>query len=185
MGTLLDAIFSGCIPITTAISGVDERVLESIESYLPHEECERLLQAVAEHEARHGLPLVSRAAKPRPLLYQVIDGHAVRAHLPEIADLYARVREVAERRAGRALVPLHDSAADVNVNVTPAGGAYRWHYDRNHVTAILYLNVVSGGEIELYPKHRVLLPRGRLGRWQTAACTASAPSGEARSASRS
>lgn len=28
MGTLLDAIFSGCVPITTAISGVDDRVLE-------------------------------------------------------------------------------------------------------------------------------------------------------------
>lgn len=142
------------------------RGYDSIESYLPDEECERLLQAVAEHEARHGLPLVSREAKPRPLLYQVIDGHTVRAHLPEVADLYARVRALAERRAGRRLVPLDDAAADVNVNVTPPGGAYRWHYDRNHVTAILYLNDVVGGEIELHPNHRLLLPRGRLGRRQ-------------------
>jgi hypothetical protein len=44
----------------------------------------------------------------------------------------------------------------VNVNITPAGGSYRWHYDRNAVTAVLYLNEVNGGEIEAYPNYRLL-----------------------------
>ena len=36
------------------------------------------------------------------------------------------------------LAPLRNRAASVNVNVTQPGGEYRWHYDRNAVTAILY-----------------------------------------------
>jgi hypothetical protein len=45
------------------------------------------------------------------------------------------------------------------VNLTPAGGEYRWHYDRNAVTAILFLNAVEGGETEMYPNFRIRLPR--------------------------
>ena len=43
----------------------------------------------------------------------------------------------------------------MNVNITPPGGSYRWHYDRCPVTAMLYLNTVSGGEIEFYPNSRL------------------------------
>jgi hypothetical protein len=39
------------------------------------------------------------------------------------------------------------------------GGEYRWHYDRNAVTGILYLNQVSGGETEMYPGCRIYLGR--------------------------
>jgi hypothetical protein len=36
---------------------------------------------------------------------------------------------------------------------------YRWHYDRNAVTGILYLNEVSGGETEMYSGCRIYLGR--------------------------
>ena len=54
-----------------------------------------------------------------------------------------------------------------NVNITPPGGEYRWHYDRNAVTAIVYLNEVPGGETELYPNFRLRLKQrySRLQRW--------------------
>jgi hypothetical protein len=45
------------------------------------------------------------------------------------------------------------------VNITPVGGEYRWHYDRNAVTGILYLNEVSGGETEMYSGCRIYLGR--------------------------
>jgi hypothetical protein len=45
----------------------------------------------------------------------------------------------------------------VNVNITPSAGTYRWHYDRNAVTVLLYLNEVAGGEIEFYPQYRFFL----------------------------
>jgi hypothetical protein len=41
-------------------------------------------------------------------------------------------------------------------NITPPGGEYRWHYDRNAATAILYLNEVPGGETEMFPNYRLV-----------------------------
>lgn len=46
----------------------------------------------------------------------------------------------------------------------PPGGEYRWHYDRNAVTAILYLNEVPGGETEIFPNFRLVFRRGRCPR---------------------
>ena len=59
------------------------------------------------------------------------------------------------------LQPLSNQTACLNVNFTPAGGEYRWHYDRNAVTAILFLNSVDGGQTEMFPHFRV-----HLGRWK-------------------
>src|SRR5436853_6275797 len=57
----------------------------------------------------------------------------------------------------QSLFPLSERKAGVNVNITPSGGQYRWHYDRNEVTALVYLNEVKGGEIEFYPRYRLFL----------------------------
>ncbi len=66
------------------------------------------------------------------------------------------------RYAGASSTFIDDSRAACNVNITPPGGQYLWHYDRNLVTAVIYLNEVGGGETELYPNRRVLFPAGSL-----------------------
>jgi hypothetical protein len=58
-------------------------------------------------------------------------------------------------------VLIDDARAACNVNITPPGGQYRWHYDRNLVTALVYLNGVEGGETDLYPNYRIKWPWGR------------------------
>lgn len=55
------------------------------------------------------------------------------------------------------VVPIANRRVAINVNVTEPGGEYCWHYDRNAVTAILYLNAVAGGETECYPGYRIRL----------------------------
>ena len=60
------------------------------------------------------------------------------------------------------LAPLKNSRVAININITPPGGEYRWHYDRNAVTAILYLNEIEGGEVELFGNYRILLKSDRL-----------------------
>ena len=99
--------------------------------------------------------------------YFVIDGHQVEQHLPEIWRLYHRVNDVINKTCGRTLAPLENRRVGANVNITPPGGEYRWHYDRNAVTAIVYLNEVPGGETELYPNFRLRLKQrySRLQRW--------------------
>lgn len=126
-----------------------------------------LRAAVDRYVRERELPLVHRPHGDRPLRYHVIDGHQVARHLPALVEAASPVRGMAEALAGCELVPLPRKAAAINVNITPPGGTYRWHYDRNPVTAVLYLNDVSGGELEFYPHHRLVVGSGR-GRLQHA-----------------
>lgn len=142
--------------------------LELIDNYLSHAECEDLLRAIREFRKSHTLPLIHRKAAGRSLYYFVLDGDAVFGALPALVAIYGKVEQVVRERFGTQLRPLKNRAASVNVNITPPGGEYRWHYDRNAVTAILYLNMVAGGETEMYPEYRIHLGRrksARLQRW--------------------
>lgn len=138
--------------------------LEFINSYLSSAECEAILHSVREFRSAHTLPLIHRKSAGRSLRYFVIDGEMVHESLPALVDVYNRIAEIVRGRFGPDLAPLRNRAASVNVNITPPGGEYRWHYDRNAVTAILYLNTVAGGETEMYPDYRI-----HLGRWKNRA----------------
>jgi hypothetical protein len=141
-----------------------EKHLEFINSYLSRPECEAILDSIREFRSSHTLPLIHRKTAGRSLRYFVIDGEMVHESLPALVDIYNNIAEIVKQRFGRDLAPLRNRAASVNVNITPPGGEYRWHYDRNRVTAILYLNTVAGGETEMYPDYRI-----HLGRWKNRA----------------
>ena len=129
--------------------------------FLSEDECSALLKQIATYRSSHELPEVYRAAGDRPLHYRVIDGECISADLPDLISLYARINIIVNEAIGEELVPLEDRRVGLNVNVTPAGGTYRWHYDRNAVTAILYLNAVPGGETEIYPNYRLFMEGAR------------------------
>jgi hypothetical protein len=133
-----------------------ERALRDdvLEQFLSHAECDSLLAEVRAYAAAHDVPLIVREHEARTLRYRVIDGDAIHASLPRFVELYARVTEHI-RAIDPALEPLANQTASVNVNITPPGGEYRWHYDRNAVTAILFLNRCEGGETEMYPGFRL------------------------------
>lgn len=126
-----------------------------LDGFLGNGEVRALLAQIDRYRGEHALPRIRRPGRPRPLDYFVIDGVAIAAGLPDVQRLRDRVNHVVNECCGRRLAPLNNARAAVNVNITPPGGAYRWHYDRNAVTAILYLNDVEGGETDLYPDYRV------------------------------
>ncbi len=134
--------------------------------FLTDDECQALLNQIAAYRATHDLPEVFREAGDRPLHYRVIDGERIEAHFPDLVALYERVNELVNEALGEELEPLADRRVGLNVNVTPAGGTYRWHYDRNAVTAILYLNAVPGGETEIYPNYRLFMEGVRYSGFQ-------------------
>jgi hypothetical protein len=127
-------------------------------AFLHPGECADLLAAIEDYRQHHPLPVVSRPHAERPLRYQVIDGHQFPDAVPDADRLLARVHAQVEKTFGGPLVLIDDRRAACNINITPPGGAYRWHYDRNRVTALLYLNPVAGGETDLYPNYRVAGP---------------------------
>ncbi len=129
--------------------------------FLSPEECEQYYRSVRDYDRANGLPLIERQVRERSLRYKVVDGRIIAKALPEIDDLTARVEEALLRTCGPGLVPIDDAVAARNINVTPPGGEYRWHYDRNAATAIIYLNEVPGGETEVFPNFRLLIRGGR------------------------
>lgn len=137
------------------------------DGFLTPEECDHFLAHIAQYRAEHEVPEVYRKVRGRSLYYFVIDGHQVEQHLPAIWRLYEHVNEVVNKTCGQVLEPLENQRVGANVNITPPGGEYRWHYDRNAVTAIIYLNEVQGGETELYPNFRLRLKQrySTLQRW--------------------
>lgn len=135
------------------------------DNFIDDAECRRLLASIATYRRQHPVPVIRRAAGERALHYSVIDGERIGAHLPGVSALYGRVNRWVDAVCAQSLVPLDDARVSCNINITPPGGAYRWHYDRNAVTAIVYLNAVEGGETECHPHYRITLPATGA-RWQ-------------------
>jgi hypothetical protein len=130
------------------------------ENYLSPSQCEVLLEDLEAYKASNELPLIERLDAGRSLRYRIIDGDRIFHALPRLVSLYGEVLALV-RQLEPQLAPLSNQTAGLNVNFTPPGGEYRWHYDRNSVTAILFLNSVNGGETEMYPHYRIY-----LGRWK-------------------
>ncbi len=124
--------------------------------FLTERQCEFYLSLVENYRLSHDVPQIRRATGgERSLNYRVIDGLKIKKHLPEIQTLYRNVNETVNSTVGENLAPLKNEQVGVNVNITPPGGEYRWHYDRNKITGILYLNSVEGGETECSPNYRL------------------------------
>ena len=132
--------------------------LRIVDDYLSAGQCESILATIAAHRETDEPPLIDRPERGRSLRYRVIDGEAIERRLCELHALYVQTGEMIGAWSGAPLSPIADRVAGINVNITPPGGEYRWHYDRNEITAILYLNEVDGGVTEIYANHRVLLP---------------------------
>src|SRR5579859_2885178 len=108
--------------------------------FLTPEQCAQFLELVARYQQLHDLALIHREETDRPLHYKVINGEQIEQGLPEIQALYQQIEELATAISGTQMAPLSNKKVGANINITPAGGTYRWHYDRNAVTILLYLN---------------------------------------------
>ncbi|MGA7834425.1 MAG: 2OG-Fe(II) oxygenase [Acidimicrobiales bacterium] len=135
-------------------------------NFLSDEECEKYCESVQALDSSKGLPLIERKVRERSLRYKVVDGTRIAEALPEIDEVTRRVEAALLRTCGPGLAPIEDAVAARNINVTPPGGEYRWHYDRNAATALIYLNEVPGGETEIFPNFRILIRDGRYPRIQ-------------------
>lgn len=138
-----------------------DRGVEVVPTFLSATECENLLSAVADYRRTHELPVIFREEKGRSLNYIVMEGWRFHEALPDSETIVDRIRTQLESICGESLVLIDDARAACNVNITPPGGQYRWHYDRNLVTALVYLNGVEGGETDLYPNYRIKWPWDR------------------------
>lgn len=137
-----------------------------LENFVTENECANLVAQVNEFRREHDVPIIDRASGELPLRYAVIDGERIVECLPRVLRVYGSVSRLVQGLWRGVIEPLSDRRVACNINITQPGGSYRYHYDRNAVTAILYLNESEGGETECYPNYRVALTREAHSRWQ-------------------
>jgi hypothetical protein len=145
----------------TDATGFWRKGVDSVPGFLSHAECATLLAAISDYRLTHDLPVIYRQERERSLHYLVMEGSRFHEALPDSVALVDRIKLQLESICGESLVLIDDSRAACNVNITPPGGQYKWHYDRNLITALVYLNGVEGGETDLYPNYRIKLRGGR------------------------
>lgn len=133
-----------------------------IDDFVHSNLCAELLATVNDYRRRHTVPVIERRNGPLPLKYSVIDGDRIAQGLREVMNVYERVTRLVKQLCHDALEPLSDHKVACNINITQPGGSYRYHYDRNALTAILYLNATRGGETECYPELPFVARTGSL-----------------------
>jgi hypothetical protein len=128
-----------------------------LEDFATAAECAELVVQINEYRREHEVPVIDRPSGELPLRYAVIDGERIIECLPRVLRVYENVTRLVKGLWEKAIEPLSDRKVACNINITQPGGSYRYHYDRNAVTAILYLNQTEGGETECYPNYRLSL----------------------------
>ena len=129
-----------------------------MDSFLAPHECTAIIAAVDELNGLDRLIRVDRAGRTSISRFATINGTELEESIPRVAELYAEIRDFVRKVVSESLTPLENKSIGVSINVTAPGQQFAMHYDRNAVTAVIYLNTVErGGQMEFYPRHRILL----------------------------
>lgn len=144
------------------VSELQESGYLVIDKLFDHEKCSKILSWIEDYREQYTVQKVYRPMKERSLFYYVINGEQVEQKLPRIWQIYQDINQLVNQVSQQELTPLSSKLATVNVNIVPPGGEYRWHYDRNAVTALLFLNNFAAGEIEFYPNYRILVKNQKI-----------------------
>jgi hypothetical protein len=135
-----------------------------IESFAPEHECQDILRAIDAYRRMNSLIDVDRASITVTAKFLTFNGEDVVQNVPSASRFYTQVNEVVNSLSGRHYNPLDNIKIGLSINITPAGGTFSWHYDRNEIMAILYLNEVEGGgQLEFYPKYRLIMKNSHYG----------------------
>ena len=86
-------------------------------------------------------------------------GSEISKEIPKVNELYTKkIKGLIDQLFGPQFAPLNNKDIGLSLNITPKSGLLSYHYDRNEITAILYIQGCDGGDLELYPRFRILLP---------------------------
>ncbi|MDP7720889.1 2OG-Fe(II) oxygenase [Mycobacterium sp. TY814] len=130
------------------------------DDFLSPAEVNKILDSIRLYQERDGDMLqVERRDLIATQVFKTIVGEDCEANIALLSDLWRRrILALSTELAGIDLTPINDAAIGLNLNITERSGQISFHYDRNEVTGVLYLQGCTGGELECYPHYRVLLP---------------------------
>jgi len=130
-----------------------------IDDFLSSSEIRQILDSIEAYQAAgREVVQVDQKSLIRTQIFKTIVGDDCEQHIALFRDLWRnRILELSKQLAGAHLLPLNDSAIGLNCNITERSGVLSFHYDRNEVTGVLYIQECRGGALECYPHFRFLL----------------------------
>lgn len=126
-----------------------------VHDFMPPEHLEGLRASILEY-SKHK-PVIE--VRWENSTFDTLNGAQVDDHFPELRDLYDQhlFGEVSRLHQGT-LATVSDRRVGISINLTAPSGKFQPHYDRNVMTAILYVNdAYDGGEMMFYPRVRFWL----------------------------
>src|SRR5215204_708939 len=150
-------------PTSGSIGFFKEHGYAFIKDYLSPDDCRVILDSIQEFRRTRSLIEVNRSSIIELKHFLTINGNDVEEHIDRGKDLYLDVNQFINKTSQIEYVPVDSKEIGLSINITPPGGQFSWHYDRNEVTVVLYLNGVDGGEMEFYPRYRFLLKNRHRG----------------------
>lgn len=114
-------------------------------------------QLLSDLEHKTYLKVESPAGRRGVTTFYSKNGANLLAASPMIPSLEKELIELTNWLSGITYEALDNRSIGASVNITPAGGGFGTHFDRQEVSVIAYLNKVEGGELDLW---------ARLRRWE-------------------
>jgi hypothetical protein len=109
--------------------------------------CEAVLRSIKSSK----LIIVDEPQAREVTRFYTINGDRLIAACPEVVEIERCLLEWINYISGDSYISLDNRAIGISLNVTPPGGGFGTHLDRNAVTIVLYLNDADGGALHIYP----------------------------------
>ena len=121
------------------------------EDILPIEKCDIIKKKIRILEREKKLKQVNLKSSK----FKTINGIDLFQNIPEVEQLYNEFLKIATTISGKNLRKLKNTKIGASINITGIGGNFQYHYDRNYITVVLYINEVDGGKMLAVPRYRI------------------------------
>jgi hypothetical protein len=128
-----------------------------VDKYITQEECTKIIEDVEKINAIGKLITVD-SSKAGESFFQTVNGNS----LIDASDICLSIRDatLSQLNSGfdKSLKNILNTKIGISINRTPEEGMFVKHFDRNKITAVIYLSSCIGGEMVSFPRIRLLLP---------------------------
>jgi hypothetical protein len=128
-----------------------------VDNYISQEECAKIIEDVEKINAINKLITVD-GSKASESFFQTVNGSL----LTDASNICISIRDATLSQLNssfdKSLKNIKNTKIGISINRTPENGRFVKHFDRNKITAVIYLSSCIGGEMVSFPRIRLLLP---------------------------
>ena len=126
-----------------------------LQNFLDQSTCAQLASEIMDFKQKEEVISV----KLKKSEFSTFNGSIIDDNFPSIAHLYDKqVLEIINSICTTPIATIQDRRIGLSVNLTSNEGKFQPHFDRNLMTAVLYINEeFEGGQMHLFPRIRFLI----------------------------